>query len=78
MNGGASAEYRIDEKGNRVGPIGLAKGYLVTSGYALSCIRFYCQAQSKFRYLGEETIDSRETNVLDLPRSLVKLPFSRR
>jgi VWFA-related protein len=63
---GASAEYRMDDKGNRLGPIGLEKGYLVTSGVALSCISFstVAQSQSKFRYLGEEKMDSRETYVL--------------
>jgi VWFA-related protein len=63
---GASAEYRMDDKGNRLGPIGLQKGYLVTSGVALSCISFstVAQSQSKFRYLGEENMDSRETYVL--------------
>jgi hypothetical protein len=63
---GASSEYRMDDKGNRLGPIGLEKGYLVTSGHALSCIGFSTVAQSgsRFRYLGEETIDSRETYVL--------------
>jgi hypothetical protein len=51
---GASAEYRMDDKGNRLGAIGLEKGYLVTSGYALSCISFstVAQSQSRFRYLG--------------------------
>jgi VWFA-related protein len=64
---GANAEYRMDDRGNRLGPIGLAKGYLVTSGHALSCIGFstVAQSQSKFRYLGEEKIDSRETYVLE-------------
>jgi VWFA-related protein len=63
---GASSEYRMDEKGNRLGPIGLKKGYVVTAGYALSCIRFstVAQPQSRFRYLGEEKMDSRETYVL--------------
>lgn len=63
---GASAEYRMDDKGNRLGAIGLEKGYLVTSGYALSCISFstVAQSQSRFRYLGEEKIDSREAYVL--------------
>jgi VWFA-related protein len=63
---GASAEYRMDEKGNRLGPVGLEKGYLVTAGYALSCISFstVAQSQSRFRYLGEEKIGSRETYVL--------------
>lgn len=63
---GASAEYRMDDKGNRLGQIGLEKGYLVTLGYALSCIRFstVAQRQSKFRYLGEEKLGSRETYVV--------------
>ena len=40
--------------------------YLVTSGYALSCISFstFAQSQSRFRYLGEQKMDSRETYVL--------------
>ena len=63
---GASAEYRMDDKGNRLDSIGLARGYLVTSGYALSCISFstVAQSQSRFRYLGEQKVDSRDTYVL--------------
>lgn len=62
----ASSEYRMDEKGNRLGQIGIKKGYVVTAGYALSCIRFstLAQPQSRFRYLGEEMIGSRDTYVL--------------
>ncbi|MGC1618402.1 MAG: hypothetical protein WA765_07930 [Candidatus Acidiferrum sp.] len=62
----ASMEYRMDKKGNRLGPIGLEKGYVVTAGYALDCIRFSkaAQPQSRFRYLGEERIGSRDTYVL--------------
>lgn len=63
---GASAEYRMDDKGHRLGPKGLERGYLVTSGYALSSIGFSTavQSRSKFRYLGEEEIDLRKTYVL--------------
>jgi VWFA-related protein len=63
---GASSEYRMDEKGNRLGPIGLAKGYVVTSGFALSCISFstVAQSQSRFRYLGEDRVGSRDAYVL--------------
>jgi VWFA-related protein len=62
----ASSEYRMDEKGNRLGAIGLEKGYVVTAGFALSCIPFstVAQPQSRFRYLGEGKMDSRETYVL--------------
>ena len=74
---GASAEYRMDENGKRLGPIGLEKGYLVTSGQALSCISFstVAQAQSKFRYLGEEKIGSRETYVLGFAQKPGEVTF---
>jgi len=63
---GASAEYRMDDKGNRLGPIGLSQGYLVTSGHALSSIAFstVAQPQSRFRFLGEEKTGSQDTYVL--------------
>jgi hypothetical protein len=63
---GADAEYRMDENGNRLGPIGLEKGYVVTSGFALVAISFSSAAlkQSRFRYLGTEKIQSRETYVV--------------
>ena len=63
---GANAEYRMDDRGNRLGPIGLSQGYLVTSGHALSCIEFstVAQPQSRFRYLGDARLGSQETYVL--------------
>jgi VWFA-related protein len=63
---GANAEYRMNKKGKRLGPVGLERGFLVTSGWALSCIAFSTavQSQSKFRYLGEDKIGSLETYVL--------------
>jgi hypothetical protein len=63
---GASAEYRMDDNGNRLGSIGLSNGYMVTSGHALSCMSFssVAQPQSSFRFLGEEKIGSRDTYVL--------------
>jgi VWFA-related protein len=63
---GAGAEYRMDDNGHRLGPIGLSQGYLVTAGTALSCIEFStsAQPQSRFRYLGDEMLSSRETYVL--------------
>jgi VWFA-related protein len=75
---GASAEYRMDDKGNRLGPVGLEKGYLVTAGHALSCISFstVAQAQSRFRYLGEEKIGSRETYVLGFAQKPGEVTFT--
>ena len=63
---GSSAEYRMDDKGNRLDSIGLSNGYMVTSGHALSCLMFssVAQPQSSFRFLGEEKIGSRDTYVL--------------
>jgi VWFA-related protein len=75
---GASAEYRMDDKGNRLGPVGLEKGYLVTAGHALSCISFstVAQSQSRFRYLGEEKIGSRETYVLGFAQKPGEVTFT--
>ena len=75
---GATAEYRMDDNGNHLGAIGLEKGYLVTSGYALSCISFSTVAQSqlKFRYLGEEKIGSRETYVLGFAQKPGEVTFT--
>lgn len=74
---GASAEYRMDKKGNRLTPTGLEEGYLVTSGWALSCIAFSTgvQSQSKFRYLGEEKIGSQETYVLGFAQKPGQVTF---
>lgn len=77
---GASAEYRMDRKGNQLGPIGLSQGYLITSGYALSCIQFstgaQSQSQSRFRYLGNAMLGSRETYVLAFAQHPGELSFA--
>ena len=63
---GANAEYRMDKNGKRLGAIGLEKGYLVTAGYALSCVSFstVTQSQSDFRYLGDQKVGMRDAFVL--------------
>ena len=65
---GSTAEYRMDDQGNRLGPVGLAQGFLVTAGHALSSIQFSTIAQSesqtRYRYLGTQTLGSSETYVL--------------
>ena len=75
---GASAEYRMDDKGNRLGQVGLSQGYLVTSGHALSCISFCtdCQSQSRFRLLGEETIGTRQTYVVGFAQRPGEVSFT--
>ena len=71
---GSSAEYRMDDQGNRLGPIGLAQGFLVTAGHALSSIQFstiaQSQSQTRYRYLGAEMLGSRETYVLAFAQNL--------
>ena len=59
-------EYRMDSQGNRMDQVGLTKGYLVTSGFALSCNYFSSafQPESKFRYLGEQRLGSQDTFVV--------------
>jgi hypothetical protein len=74
---GAGAEYRMDDRGHRLGPIGLSRGYLATSGAALSCIEFStaAQPQSRFRYLGDEMLGSRDTYVLAFAQRPGKATF---
>jgi VWFA-related protein len=75
---GANSEYRMDDKGNRLGQVGLSQGYLVTSGHALSCISFCtdAQPQSRFRLLGEETIGPRQTYVLGFAQRPGEVTFT--
>jgi VWFA-related protein len=75
---GANSEYRMDDKGNRLGQVGLSQGYLVTSGHALSCISFCtdCQSQSRFRLLGEETIGTRQTYVVGFAQRPGEVSFT--
>jgi hypothetical protein len=59
-------EFRMDEKGNRMDQVGLDKGFFVTSGFALSCVHFSraFQWDSRFRYLGDQKTDGRNTYVV--------------
>lgn len=59
-------EFRMDSQGNRMDQVGLAKGYLVTSGFALNCDYFFSafQPESQFRYLGSQKMGSRDTFVV--------------
>jgi hypothetical protein len=63
---GAGSEYRMDRNGRRLESIGLTKGYIVTTGHALSCIVFSSvnQSEAAFRLLGETRIDARNAYVL--------------
>jgi hypothetical protein len=59
-------EFRMDEKGNRMDQVGLDKGFFVTSGFALSSVHFSraLQWDSRFRYLGDQKTDGRDTYVV--------------
>ncbi len=56
-------EFRMDEQGNRMDQAGLGRGFLVTSGFALICVHFSLEFQwdSRFRYLGDQKINGRDT-----------------
>jgi hypothetical protein len=58
------AEYRMDAEGKRIDQI--VGGYLVTTGFALIGNYFSTasQPESRFRYLGDEKVGSRETYVV--------------
>jgi hypothetical protein len=59
-------EYRTDLHGNRVDQAGLDQSYSLTSGFALIGIHFASdhKSESTFRYLGQQTIASRNTYVV--------------
>lgn len=59
-------EYRMDTNGNRLEKVGLYRGFLVTFGFALIGNYFSTpfQAESDFRYLGDEKIGSHDTYVV--------------
>jgi len=59
-------EYRTDAKGANFDQEVIKQGYLVTSGFALSCNYFSTgyQAESTFRYLGEEKLGQEDTYVI--------------
>ncbi len=70
-------EYRTDAKGRMVTPNGLDNGYMITEGFVSTPVFFdpAYQADSKFRYLGQEVIDKQTTYVVafaQLPRARVK------
>lgn len=59
-------EYRTDLQGQRAEQGGTEDGYAVTAGFALKCIYFLpaLQSDSTYRYLGDQTIGSRNTYVV--------------
>ncbi|HEY2821586.1 MAG TPA: hypothetical protein VGJ06_11145 [Candidatus Acidoferrum sp.] len=75
---GAGAEYRMDKNGNRLKAIGLEKGFLVTSGYALSSMSFATnkQSQSNYLYLGDQKIGARDAFVLAYAERPGKVSFT--
>ena len=60
------SEYRTDAAGNQMEQAGLNNGFLVTSGFALSCVYFSTrlQPESTFRYLGQQKIGPHDTYVV--------------
>lgn len=59
-------EYRTDSQGNPVQQSGPNLGFNTTSGFALICAHFLPdnRSDSTFRYLGDESLDSRNTYVV--------------
>jgi hypothetical protein len=59
-------EFRTDDNGNRLEAPGLQRGFLVTAGFALTCIEFSTdyQQDTTYRYLGDEKVNGRETYVV--------------
>lgn len=72
-------EFRMDEKGNRLDDVSQTNGFIVTSGFALTCAILSSgnQQESSFRYLGDQIIGGQETYVLTFAqRPETKLRFT--
>lgn len=61
----------MDSAGNALDQLGLEKGFLLSKGFALSCVYFSSalQQESTFRYLGDQKIGSRDTYVLSFAQN---------
>jgi hypothetical protein len=59
-------EFRTNDKGQRIDVQSLTGGFLLTQGFAADSIFFdkAFQSNSRFRYLGQEKIGKRETDVV--------------
>ena len=59
-------EYRADDHGREIKPAGLTRGYMVTSGAfsAMLCFHPSRQAESSFRYIGEQHLEGHNTYVV--------------
>lgn len=59
-------EFRMDAQGNGIAEEGSNKGFIVTSGFALSIVHFSTAVQwdSRFLYLGDQKVEGRDTFVL--------------
>jgi hypothetical protein len=67
-------EYRTDPNGGNFDPLVTKKGFLVTSGFALTCNYFSngFQPESTFLYLGDQKIGSRDTYVVGFAQQAAK------
>lgn len=72
------AEYRMDSKGENVDQAVIKQGYLVTSGFALSCNYFSTgyQPESTFRYLGDQKLGEQDTYVVGFAQQPIKATLS--
>ena len=59
-------EYRANMSGEAGQPKGLTDGYMLTSGFASASLIFHplYQAESSFKYLGQQKVDGRNTFVI--------------
>ncbi|HEX2665758.1 MAG TPA: hypothetical protein VHM93_23220 [Candidatus Acidoferrum sp.] len=59
-------EFRMNDKGMRIDEVGLDKGFVMTSGFALSIVHFssIVQWDSRFLHLGDQKIGGKDTYVI--------------
>lgn len=71
-------EYRTNGKGDNFDQVVVQNGFLVTSGFALSCNYFSSgfQSESTFRYLGDEKIGQHDSYVVAFAQQPAKATLS--
>jgi len=73
-------EFRTDTRGERASPTGLESGFMLTSGFASASLMFHPAYQSgaSFRYLGQQTLESRPCHVIAFAQNPAKAQMMER
>jgi len=73
-------EFRTDNRGERAAPTGLESGFMLTSGFASASLLFHPAYRSgaTFRYLGQQSLESRPCFVVAFAQNPAKAQMMER